>query len=220
MKVGLFIPCYVDAFFPEVGIATLEILERCGLDVVVSARPDLLRAANGEQRLSGGRGAGRSPVRQELQEFDYIVGPSGSCVHHIRAHFDAIPQTDGGHEAPRRHLRARRVPARRAEAQVRFPGPSSRTRSGCTTAARRCARCARHRHPRSTSRRSRSQWICSRKVEGIEFVHAGATGRMLRLRRHLLGVRGAGLSQDGLRQGQRPRPRRRRIHRLGRHVRA
>jgi L-lactate dehydrogenase complex protein LldE len=24
MRVGLFIPCYVDAFFPEVGIATLE----------------------------------------------------------------------------------------------------------------------------------------------------------------------------------------------------
>ena len=24
MKVGLFIPCYIDAFFPEVGIATLE----------------------------------------------------------------------------------------------------------------------------------------------------------------------------------------------------
>jgi len=30
MKVGLFIPCYVDAFFPEVGIATLELLERLG----------------------------------------------------------------------------------------------------------------------------------------------------------------------------------------------
>src|SRR4029077_20984962 len=28
MKVGLFIPCYIDAFFPEVGIATLELLER------------------------------------------------------------------------------------------------------------------------------------------------------------------------------------------------
>jgi len=27
MKVGLFIPCYIDAFFPEVGIATLELLE-------------------------------------------------------------------------------------------------------------------------------------------------------------------------------------------------
>ena len=30
MKLGLFIPCYIDAFFPEVGIATLELLERLG----------------------------------------------------------------------------------------------------------------------------------------------------------------------------------------------
>ena len=28
MCVGLFIPCYTDAFEPEVGIATLELLER------------------------------------------------------------------------------------------------------------------------------------------------------------------------------------------------
>lgn len=28
MRVGLFAPCYIDAFFPEVGIATLELLER------------------------------------------------------------------------------------------------------------------------------------------------------------------------------------------------
>jgi Cysteine-rich domain len=33
MRVGLFVPCYVDAFHPEVGIATLELLERFGLDV-------------------------------------------------------------------------------------------------------------------------------------------------------------------------------------------
>ncbi len=33
MRVGLFVPCYVDAFEPEVGIATLELLERLGLDV-------------------------------------------------------------------------------------------------------------------------------------------------------------------------------------------
>jgi L-lactate dehydrogenase complex protein LldE len=34
MRVGLFIPCYIDAFFPEVGIATLELLERLGHEVV------------------------------------------------------------------------------------------------------------------------------------------------------------------------------------------
>ena len=33
MKIGLFIPCYVDAFFPEVGIATLELLERFGCSI-------------------------------------------------------------------------------------------------------------------------------------------------------------------------------------------
>jgi hypothetical protein len=30
MKIGLFIPCYIDALFPELGIAALEILERLG----------------------------------------------------------------------------------------------------------------------------------------------------------------------------------------------
>ena len=34
MRIGLFIPCYIDALFPEVGIATLELLERFGHEVV------------------------------------------------------------------------------------------------------------------------------------------------------------------------------------------
>ncbi|HEY6770290.1 MAG TPA: (Fe-S)-binding protein, partial [Candidatus Sulfotelmatobacter sp.] len=32
-SVGLFIPCYIDMVYPEVGIATLQLLERCGFDV-------------------------------------------------------------------------------------------------------------------------------------------------------------------------------------------
>ena len=27
MKIGLFIPCYIDMVYPEVGIATLELLD-------------------------------------------------------------------------------------------------------------------------------------------------------------------------------------------------
>ncbi|MEQ8810436.1 MAG: (Fe-S)-binding protein, partial [Imperialibacter sp.] len=30
MKIALFIPCYVDQFYPQVGIATLELLEKLG----------------------------------------------------------------------------------------------------------------------------------------------------------------------------------------------
>ena len=33
MKVGLFIPCYVDQFYPNVAIATLQLLEKHGCDV-------------------------------------------------------------------------------------------------------------------------------------------------------------------------------------------
>jgi L-lactate dehydrogenase complex protein LldE len=47
MRIGLFIPCFIDAFFPEVGIATLELLERFGHENRIPTRPDLLRPADG-----------------------------------------------------------------------------------------------------------------------------------------------------------------------------
>ena len=34
MHVGLFIPCYIDQLYPHVGMATVEILERCGVDEI------------------------------------------------------------------------------------------------------------------------------------------------------------------------------------------
>ena len=33
MRVGLFIPCYVDQFYPNVAIATLELLRKLGVRV-------------------------------------------------------------------------------------------------------------------------------------------------------------------------------------------
>jgi L-lactate dehydrogenase complex protein LldE len=35
MRVGLMIPCYVDVFYPEVGIATLELLEKLGVEIMI-----------------------------------------------------------------------------------------------------------------------------------------------------------------------------------------
>jgi hypothetical protein len=34
MRVALMVPCYIDTFYPRVGIATLELLERLHVDVV------------------------------------------------------------------------------------------------------------------------------------------------------------------------------------------
>ena len=33
MRVGLFIPCYINQLYPKVAIATLELLEKLGVDV-------------------------------------------------------------------------------------------------------------------------------------------------------------------------------------------
>ena len=93
MRVGLFIPCYVDAFFPEVGVATLEILERFGVDVSYP----LDQTCCGQPMANSGCQDDAAPAETlfvaNFKEFDYIVTPSGSCTHHVRSHFDAIPQT-------------------------------------------------------------------------------------------------------------------------------
>jgi L-lactate dehydrogenase complex protein LldE len=93
-KVGLFVPCYVDAFFPEVAIATLQLLERFGCEVDYP----LEQTCCGQPMANSGcepdaAGAEALFVRN-FEHFDYIVGPSGSCVHHVRDHFTAIEQTD------------------------------------------------------------------------------------------------------------------------------
>ena len=36
MKVGLFIPCYINAVYPQVGIASYKLLKSLGVDVDLS----------------------------------------------------------------------------------------------------------------------------------------------------------------------------------------
>ena len=92
MRLGLFIPCYVDAFFPQVGIATLELLERFGLEV---AYP-LDQTCCGQPMANSGCHAEAAGTERlfvkNFKGFDYIVTPSGSCAHHVREHLTAIPQ--------------------------------------------------------------------------------------------------------------------------------
>jgi L-lactate dehydrogenase complex protein LldE len=98
MKVGLFIPCFIDAYFPEVGIATLELLERFGVEVVYPRNQTCCAQPMANSGFEADAAATEALFVRNFSEFDYIVGPSGSCVHHVRHHFTAIPQTaDVGH---------------------------------------------------------------------------------------------------------------------------
>lgn len=93
MRVGLFIPCYVDAFFPEVGVATLEILERFGVDVSYPLDQTCCGQPMANSGCQDDAASAETLFVANFKEFDYIVTPSGSCTHHVRSHFDAIPQT-------------------------------------------------------------------------------------------------------------------------------
>jgi L-lactate dehydrogenase complex protein LldE len=93
MKVALFVPCFIDAFYPEVGIAALELLERCGVTVSYPPRQTCCgqpMANSGAERESA---ATEQLFVDNFAGYDYIVGPSASCVHHIRSHLTAIAQT-------------------------------------------------------------------------------------------------------------------------------
>lgn len=86
MRIGLFIPCYVDQFYPQVGIATLELLEKFGCNVVYPPNQTCCgqpMANSGFEHLTGGTNA---LFIKNFEEFDFIVAPSGSCVLHIKEH--------------------------------------------------------------------------------------------------------------------------------------
>ena len=93
MKAALFIPCYVDAVFPEVGIATLELLERFGVEVTYPLNQTCCGQPMANSGCHDDAAAAEALFVKNFAGFDYIVGPSGSCVHHIRENLTAIPQT-------------------------------------------------------------------------------------------------------------------------------
>src|ERR1700761_957943 len=86
MKVGLFIPCYVDQFYPQAAIATLELLEKLGVEVGYPLNQTCCgqpMANSGYEHLTGGC---NELFAENFKDFDYVVCPSGSCTLHIKHH--------------------------------------------------------------------------------------------------------------------------------------
>ncbi len=86
MTVGLFIPCYVDQFYPKAAIATLQLLQKQGIKVVYPLQQTCCgqpMANSGFEHLT--HGCDELFVKN-FSQFDYIVSPSGSCVLHIKEH--------------------------------------------------------------------------------------------------------------------------------------
>lgn len=92
MNVGLFIPCYINQFYPRVAIAALEVLEKQKIDVTCPPGP----ACCGQPLANAGfshLGEGcHEQFLKHFSTFDYVVCPSGSCALHLKEHVLAVEQ--------------------------------------------------------------------------------------------------------------------------------
>ncbi|TBH70477.1 (Fe-S)-binding protein [Aquirufa antheringensis] len=86
MRVALFVPCYIDQFYPQVAVASLELLEKLGCEVVVPADQTCCGQPMANSGFASSTEGCDTNFTTNFAGFDYIVGPSGSCVLHLKEH--------------------------------------------------------------------------------------------------------------------------------------
>ena len=92
MKVALFVPCYVDLIYPQVGVSTVRVLRNLGVEV---SYPEGQTCCGQPAFNSGFFDEARSVARHfldvfENESFDYIVCPSGSCTAMVSHYYPFI----------------------------------------------------------------------------------------------------------------------------------
>ena len=131
MRVGLLVTCLVDLFRPNVGFATVRLLERAGCAVVVPPE----QTCCGQPAYNNGDFAtARRLARQVIAAFagfDRVVVPSGSCAGMVIRHYPELFRDDPAWHEKAQELadRTRELTAFLAEAGVaidaRYPGTAA-----------------------------------------------------------------------------------------------
>lgn len=95
MKVSLFIPCYVDQFYPNIAIATYELLQKLGCEVNYPLNQTCCGQPLANSGFNDMTTACNRNFTENFKEAEYIVCPSGSCALHIKEHLhdDTHPGT-------------------------------------------------------------------------------------------------------------------------------
>lgn len=94
MRVGFFVPCYVDALAPRAAISSYRLLKRFAqleVEFVNQASCCALPFTDmGYQRHACKLESKLTPM---FKDYDMIVIPSGVCTDQFRQHFDSVEQT-------------------------------------------------------------------------------------------------------------------------------
>jgi L-lactate dehydrogenase complex protein LldE len=89
VRVALFVTCLADTLFPEVGKATVTVLERLGVEVSFPRE----QTCCGQLHLNAGYAREARALGERFahvfEGHEIVVSPSGSCVAHVRAHVPA-----------------------------------------------------------------------------------------------------------------------------------
>jgi len=102
MRIALFITCLADALFPDVGKATVQLLERLGHEVDFPAA----QTCCGQMHINTGYQPEALPLVRHFVEtfepYEAIVAPSGSCVGSVRHQHAMVARGQGDEGLARR----------------------------------------------------------------------------------------------------------------------
>jgi L-lactate dehydrogenase complex protein LldE len=90
MKIGLFIPCYINQYYPEVGISTYKLLRKLGYDVEYPMDQTCCGQPLGNAGYERFTEGAQRQFRKSFEKFETVVAPSASCVLYAREHKSLI----------------------------------------------------------------------------------------------------------------------------------
>jgi L-lactate dehydrogenase complex protein LldE len=107
MRLALYVTCLVDLMRPSVGFASLRLLEAAGCEVIV---PEGQTCCGQPAWSAGDRPPAADLARKaiaELEGYEHVVIPSGSCADHIRNVYPELLADDAPWAARARALAER-----------------------------------------------------------------------------------------------------------------
>ncbi|MBS4042516.1 MAG: (Fe-S)-binding protein [Chitinophagaceae bacterium] len=90
MKVSIFIPCFIDQLYPQVGFNMVKVLEKVGC--IVTYNPN--QTCCGQPAFNAGfHGEAKDVCDKFIKDFEdaeFIVAPSASCVGFVRNYYQKL----------------------------------------------------------------------------------------------------------------------------------
>lgn len=87
MKIGLFIPCFMNELYPDVCVSTLKVLKNLDLDVEYPLDQTCCGQAMANSGCSNEVRNLAYKFVDTFKKYDYIVAPTGSCVTMVKEHY-------------------------------------------------------------------------------------------------------------------------------------